>query len=79
MKYGDWIHQRFESWDMKHIHNVSENGSHYIVGNGRVVMRVIKPCRKMPYGCVSIIGENGLNEFGEPFNYNDYFLPEELD
>jgi hypothetical protein len=41
-------------------------------------MRVVKPSRRCPRGSVVIIGEDGINEFGEPFNYNDYFLPEEL-
>ena len=46
-----------------------------IWGNGgSVIMRVVKA--RKPW--VEIIGEDGLNEFGEPFVYRDYFLPEEV-
>lgn len=83
MKYGCYEQIRFESWETKHIHNITNDGSHYIVGNGRIVMRAIKPWHKIPYGSVTFIGihdgsTTSLNEFGKPFNYADYFLPEEI-
>jgi hypothetical protein len=43
-------------------------------GNGREVMKVIRA--RKPW--VEVIGEDGLNEFGTAFRYEDYFLPEEL-
>ena len=78
MEYGHSAQRRFESWDRKHFHAVSENGSHYIVGNGAIVMRVVKPSRKNPKGRAEFIGLDGKNEFGAPFVYSDYFLLHEL-
>jgi hypothetical protein len=43
-------------------------------GNGQTVMKVVRA--RTPW--VEVIGEDGLNEFGEAFRYDDYFLPEEL-
>jgi len=67
--YGAWVHRYFESSRMKHIHQVDDEGHHYVVGDGAVVLRVIKPHRQSRKGGVWRI---------EPQCYSDYFLPEEL-
>jgi hypothetical protein len=77
--YGCHQHQQWESWNAKHTHSVSEDGAHYIVGNGTYIARVVKPGKKFPRGAVWFIGDDGINEWGDPFNYSDYFLPEELE
>jgi len=79
MAYGDWLHVRLESWGMRHFHAISDGGEHFIFGNGSFIVRVVKPCRRLPLGLVAIIGDDGKNEFGGEFVYADYFLPEEMD
>jgi len=76
LPYGHWTQQRFESWSRKHFHSVSD--TQYVVGNGSIVMKVAKPSKQHPRGMVQFIGDSGLNEWGEPFRYEDYFFPEEL-
>ena len=68
-RFGAWVHRYFESARMKHCHQVDEEGHHYVVGDGAVVLRVIKPHRRSAHGGVWRI---------EPQCYADYFLPEEL-
>lgn len=64
--------------DAKHFHKVSEDDAHLIFGNGKTVMRSVKPCREHPTGLAHIIGESGFNEWGEQFRYRDYFLFDEI-
>lgn len=68
-RYGAWVHRYFESTQSTHIHNVAEDGSHYLVGNGATILRVIKPSRR-----------NGTGEVWkiEPAKYSDYFLASEM-
>lgn len=75
LRYGSPEHQRFEI-ESRHVHEVGEG--HVIFGDGGTsILRVVKPCRNMPKGCTDVIS-GPTNEWGEPFNYEDYFLPEEL-
>lgn len=63
----------------RHTHEVSHGDlTHVLHGNGRHVMRVIHPQRRVPHGLAFIVGDDGRNEWGESFVYGDYFLPEEL-
>jgi hypothetical protein len=69
-RYGTWVHRYFESWGGRHIHEVARDGSHFLVGNGVSILRIIKPSRRKVGGEVWKI---------DPLNYADYFLPHEME
>lgn len=72
IQFGGFEHQQREIY-AEHVH-VTEPGVITYFGNGETVMAVVKAAK--PW--VEVIGEDGLNEFGEEFNYAGYFLPGEL-
>lgn len=71
IRFASFEHQQREI-HARHFH--ASEGPVTIWGNGETVMRVTKG--RKPF--VEIIGEDGLNAFGDLFRYADYFLPEEL-
>jgi hypothetical protein len=74
IRFAGYEHQSREQ-NATDIHAHSEFGTITDFGNGVVVMRVVK-AKDRPF--VEIIGEDGLNEFGEKFCYGDYFLLAEV-
>lgn len=61
----------------KHAHSYG-GGTVEVWGDGAKVLRVAAPSIRNPGGVACLLGPDGLNEWGEPFAYSDYFLPEEL-
>lgn len=70
IQFGGFEHQQREI-TARDFHQ--SEGPVTVWGNGATVMKVSKARR--PF--VEVIGEDGLNEFGKPFVYGDYFHPEE--
>ena len=70
IRYGGAEHQSREIHASDEHH--AEGWSFY--GNGETVL-VVRKCAKRGRPICDVIGENGLDEFGEPFVYTHYFLP----
>ena len=60
----------------KHVHSYGDSSEAY--GDGSRVLKVAHPSIRHPQGIACLLGPDGVNEWGEPFAYSDYFLPEEL-
>lgn len=71
IRFGGFEHQQRE---IHAVHFHGGEGAFTYWGNGETVMVVVKG----PRPWVEIIGEDGLDIWGEPFRYGDYFHPEEL-
>jgi hypothetical protein len=58
-----------------HVHVVGDE--HIIFGDGKTILRSVRPSRRCPKGIADIWGKP-TNEWGKPFHYSDYFLPQEI-
>ena len=72
IRFAGREHQARET-HARHIH--TGEGGWMVYGDGATVLKVSRSRNRV---VCDVIGEDGLNEWGDRFRYADYFLPEEL-
>lgn len=76
IEYGSSFVQQFKR-SAKHLH-VADGGHSECWGDGERVLRLVHRSRRNQVPRAYLYQPGSLNDYNEPFQYRDYFLPEDF-